>query len=182
MPLKRARGESLTGGTGDVNPQFYSITIVQTAADTAITQAYPVPIPRYPGSANRAIVMEILSVTFTVDDLVNVANTQSIVCVLSTATVANSAFAALIDPHTIAQFNLDFLFATAAGFQFTDARVNKLDLTDEAGHGILVGTDNLFLTMFTANTGRTNSINARIKYRMKEVGLAEYVGIVQSQQ
>lgn len=69
--------------------------------------------------------------------------------------------------------------------------VNWHDLTDGAGHGVLVATDNIFLTLQTAATvvGASATITAAtgfgecaILYRFKEVGLAEYIGIVQSQQ
>lgn len=60
------------------------------------------------------------------------------------------------------------------------------DLTDESGHGVVVGTDNLYMFMSSrycvgnvADPGMTGI--ARILYRFKEVGLAEYIGIVQSQ-
>jgi len=181
--MKRARADSLTGGTKDVNPQIYSFTIAQTVADTAQQQAFPVPIPRYPGSSSRAVVMEIIRVQFTIDDLVNVAGTQFVVCTLSSSAVPTAgAFAALTDTRVIAHQNLDFLFATAAGFQYTDARVKIFDCTDDAGHGILVGTDNIFLTLFSGATGRINTVNCKVTYRMKEIGLAEYIGIVQAAQ
>lgn len=68
--------------------------------------------------------------------------------------------------------------------------MNWHDLTDGAGHGVLVATDNVFLTLQTALSsiigtsvgGITGVAECAILYRFKEVGLAEYIGIVQSQQ
>lgn len=57
------------------------------------------------------------------------------------------------------------------------------DLTDGAGHGVLVATDAIYLQIFTtgvANTSETGRF--RMLYRFKNVSLAEYIGIVQSQQ
>lgn len=68
MP-KKADG-SLTGGTGDVNPQFYHVTcppvsITIPSAGSAAgssTQQFPVPVPKYPTSSGMSIVMELLKV------------------------------------------------------------------------------------------------------------------------
>lgn len=66
---------------------------------------------------------------------------------------------------------------------------NWADFTDGAGHGILIATDNIFLTIVAqgasidgvsynfAGQGRVDLL-----YRFKEITLQEYIGIVQSQQ
>lgn len=63
------------------------------------------------------------------------------------------------------------------------------DLTDGAGHGLLVATDSIWLTQYLSiaaagSIGFTSSIGtiAEIIYRFKKVTLQEYIGIVQSQQ
>lgn len=64
------------------------------------------------------------------------------------------------------------------------------DLTDGAGHGLLVATDNIFLSVQTTNIAFVGEsadsivgfVAADLIYRFKEVALAEYIGIVQSQQ
>jgi len=65
------------------------------------------------------------------------------------------------------------------------------DLTDGAGHGILIATDQIFLTQQTSlacltASGTADSITGFVQadliYRFKEVKLQEYIGIVQSQQ
>lgn len=51
------------------------------------------------------------------------------------------------------------------------------------GHGILVASDRLYIRFDTANSGvATNECVLKIAYRLKTVPLAEWVGIVQSQQ
>lgn len=183
MSRKRtASSDNLTGGTRDVNPQFYVIRLSQSAADTATDASFPLPVPKYPGSANRAIVFELMKVRFLIDDMVNVASTQALSAMISSRAVSlSSSLDARADPGTLASFSKDFLYATAVGFQYTDRDID-VDLTDKAGHGILVATDNIYLTVYSQLTGRVNTIVARLTYRLKEVGLAEYVGIVQSQQ
>lgn len=56
------------------------------------------------------------------------------------------------------------------------------DLTDGAGHGIIVATDNIYVTLFSAGTGVAAEVDVKIMYRFKNVALAEYIGVVQSQQ
>jgi len=56
------------------------------------------------------------------------------------------------------------------------------DYTDGAGHGMLIATDQIFVLLQSANTTQQNTAECRILYRWKNIGLQEYVGIVQSQQ
>src|SRR3546814_272955 len=89
--MKRARttkGASLTGGTGDFNPQTYSITIGNNGVDGRNTAGFPTPIPRFGSTGTTSPVMEILKVYFVVDDLTAMAAQTSIVCSLSTASLA----------------------------------------------------------------------------------------------
>src|SRR3546814_5157474 len=68
--MKRARttkGASLTGGTGDFNPQTYSITIGNNGVDGRTTAGFPTPIPRFGSTGTTSPVMEILKVYFVVD-------------------------------------------------------------------------------------------------------------------
>lgn len=68
--VKRMSG-SLTGGTGDVNPQYLTMALAQTAANNTITLAVPLPIQRLPTSG-KAQVLEVLKVFFRSGDMVNV--------------------------------------------------------------------------------------------------------------
>lgn len=56
------------------------------------------------------------------------------------------------------------------------------DCTDGAGHGVLVATDNIYITMNTNGWQGAANADFKILYRFKEVSLVEYIGIVQSQQ
>lgn len=75
-------------------------------------------------------------------------------------------------------------------FSTDNESIDIHDLTDGAGHGILVATDQIFLTQQTGLTSMggstadtiTGFVQADLIYRFKEVKLQEYIGIVQSQQ
>lgn len=56
------------------------------------------------------------------------------------------------------------------------------NLTDGAGHGYLVATDYIFAQVGSQNTNAAQFVDIKILYRWKNVGLQEYIGIVQGQQ
>ena len=92
--------------------------------------------------------------------------------------------------YVIDHFAKAFSFATTqplVGWDvgFVDTNPTLRDLTDGAGHGILVATDSIFLTGYVPSnwyTNGTNTVFVKLLYRWKDVSLAEYIGIVQSQQ
>lgn len=173
-----ASTKELTGGTGDVNPQVLNLVVTQSAADTATTGEAPLPVPRgFSPKKGKALVLEVLRVNYSIANLVTPGGNVSVSATLSTT----SAAVAETDPEVFSIFSVDGLFATAVGFSYFD-RVKIDNLHDGAGHGFLVATDNLFLTVSSSNTSAANRVVAKIFYRFKEVTLAEYVGIVQGQQ
>lgn len=83
-----------------------------------------------------------------------------------------------------------FLNHDLSVFSTDNESVDVHDLTDGAGHGILVATDNIFVScsisvgsvFVTQADAATGAASCNILYRFKEIALAEYIGIVQSQQ
>lgn len=196
MPAKR-KGDVLTGGTGDVNPQswvVYHAFSNPATTSTNTSTGFPVPIPKYPGANNRAIVMEILEVEWQILDAPLIGTNAAaggldLLAVLTTDPLAPANVLALAtSPKNISIFRRSFKNPLAASTSVQQYDLTEQDdLTDSAGHGILVGTDSLYIRVMgnsdntNASWPATNAIST-IKYRMKEVGLAEYIGIVQSQQ
>ncbi len=212
MPIKRRYGDELTGGTNDVNPQSFTLAIAPNApvlqagvTSTTAQQSFPVPIPRFPTVNGRSIVFELLDVEWVDVDLpvpsvaaAAGAGLFTYEAILSTNPVMPiNPLVACKDPRTIAHYRTEFAAfgAAAAASAYTyvqnfNATDTESDLTDKAGHGYLIATDNIYLYAYTyqlniagvASFGLGPEIVARLAYRMKEVSLAEYVGIVQSQQ
>lgn len=183
--MSRRRVGTLTGGSGDVNPQFLSTSLTQSAADTATTLQINVPIQRL-RDQGRAQVLEILKVKYSTGMVGGTAATEvnySITALLSTVSFGTTA-TTYQEPRVFSMYDKEKRSAfTAAGtyalgFQepFTD------DLSDGDGHGYLVATDSIFLQVLSANTSAANQVAVKIYYRWKNVGLTEYIGIVQSQQ
>lgn len=183
---RRASRDTLTGGTRDVNPQFMNLKVTQTAAD-AFTQAqFPVPVQRLP-AGNRAQVMEVLKIYFTSSQLTTEAAASTAHNMLVTLTTKSIVVAqATIDEPSVFGYygkNNDNAFTAAGtGLLAFDFEPYVLDLTDNAGHGFLIGTDSIYIQINSVATGNINNARVKILYRWKDVSMAEYVGMVQGQQ
>lgn len=185
--MKRGRkSESLTGGTGDVNPQKFVMRVPQTGADTSTLGQIPLPVPRTPTSSGEATVMEILKVFFYINNwnTPNAGNDSELLLQLTTNPNSSAVKDTLLaDPRSITRW----VTKIQAGGVGQDGPVIfplslAVDLTDGAGHGFLVAVDNLGLQVWSEGTGVTNVGYCDIMYRLKKVGVIEYIGIVQSQQ
>lgn len=177
----------LTGGTGDVNPQFFVMTAPQSAADTTTTTAFNIPIQRLP-SGKSAQVMEILKFIVDFPTMPVIAATtesgDNMVCAVTTKSFGTTAVTSN-EPTLLLFGRVQRFGAFTAGGSFGYQAASMpmvVDLTDGAGHGYLVATDQLYVQVQSAGTGQSNTCNVRVLYRWKNVGLNEYVGIVQSQQ
>lgn len=178
MP-KRSR-DLLTGGTGDVNPQWFKMKLTQITVDFSTTGTFPLPVQRLPNSG-RAQVMEILKIYMIWTNGVRTVNgfTRSIQVSTSPSGLTASTSTILTDGRTIFYFKHDL---PSNALDWNTEAPNKLyDVTDGAGHGILVATDSLSMMLTSSNTGSINEVGIWLLYRWKDVSLPEYVGIVQSQ-
>lgn len=237
MPGKSA-GNSLTGGTGDVNPQWYKLTVVDNtgAQDTSgvntalgpfVQQTFPLPIPRNRNAGgNKATVVEVLKLKWDVTILDNsgyggfaggtykwAGGTVYVNSQLTTKSWSSQpplSDGTIIDSNPAAFYTSPTLFFSStasdgvvAGGESEEGIHILRDLTDSAGHGLLVATDNVYLSQqvgvlshwpavaspFAGGNFQTIgynvtgcSTNCQMLYRFKNVTLEEYIGIVQSQQ
>ena len=185
-----ANKRQLTGGTDDVNPQYLSGALFTSAADTLTSNFVPTPIARIgPMSGATATVMEVLKIFVNMPDLpasALAAGTQNFKSTLTFLTSdPGSTAVSLGNPKVFASFeNKSIAAFTAAGTGMLGNRQDPdvWDCTDNAGHGLLVATDNIYVQCDTTNYGIVKDFNWKILYRFKKVALAEYIGIVQSQQ
>lgn len=187
MP-KRGRGsESLTGGTGDVNPQWFTMLASANFTTSPATTTVPTPINKFPEGSGRVVIMEILKVLLYISEssLTNyVAATGYQYEVYLTTKNYGTTEAPVSDGNVICKFQRDtFADAASTGRVAYDWPM-IIDLTDGAGHGMLVATDNLYLQILATSASVPSASFATLKilYRFKKVSLQEYIGIVQSQQ
>ena len=189
MSRKRVAGfELLTGGTGDVNPQYIHGSVTLSAANTVTEVTLGTPIVRVgPQTGGNAIIMELLKLYVNMpspDQEVAGATQRNFN--FGIATVAfGTTLMQMDDPRVIAQVtrNLDNAF-TAAGTGMLSNSTDPMvwDFTDGAGHGILVATDNIFVQGSSSAQAAADTFRFKLLYRFKKVSLIEYIGIVQSQQ
>lgn len=173
---KRSR-DSLTGGTGDVNPQFLSFVVAQTGVDTTTTVTTPLPIQRLPLSSSAlSQVMEILKIFISIGTAVETDNNVQVF--ISTKSISGPAVYS--DPSVFAGY-LRLIGQTVSGELLVTEPV-VWDLTDGAGHGLIIATDNIFTQVQSFGTGLANNVRIKILYRFKNISIQEYVGIVQGQQ
>lgn len=183
---KRGASDSLTGGTGDVNPQYWTLpSNTMSAANTFTEGTIPTPIPRVRVAGGKATVMEILKVFINLPeaDANNGAGGSNIFAQaqLSTKSLSGMSFA---NPAVFAyaEKNMRGAFTAAGTYGTVTHDPQERDLTDGAGHGLLIATDNIYFGMNTSGFTAAGSSSIKILYRMKNVSVEEYIGIVQSQQ
>lgn len=194
-----ASSRALTGGTNDVNPQPLRARVTLTALTTrtrALSSiALPVPVQRL-GAGNRAQVLEILKIDWDwrapfVGNAKVIGNgTVTITVSTRSNGTTNVPTFGCADPYSIMHIVEQAVpalpqttEADAAGY-VDFASSGTRDLTDGAGHGVLMGMDTIYI-QFTAKfqhnaTSTAPDCNLCIWYRWKNVGFSEYVGMVTS--
>ncbi|GAH28719.1 unnamed protein product [marine sediment metagenome] len=189
MSKRRRVDYALTGGSGDVNPQFYSGEGgTGEESNYAATSAYISPVSRgLPAPRGKAVVMEVLKIFVDLPDyeaLTSTAVANRARFISFSTRDLGAGFVKLSDPTVFAKYADEQVYAfTAAGTvcSFQPSTIS-LDLTDGAGHGILIATDYIYVQYNTTQFGAANvPFYWKILYRFKTVALTEYIGIVQSQ-
>jgi len=180
---KRAR----TTRTGDINPQYLVADVVLGAFNDYAVGSFPLPVARIGGSKTKAIVFEILRVDwyFGIEDQADLIHTQA--CYLTTSPDHSDG-----DTSTLATIGADM--ARPQNFANVVSRKDlvvqggtmenqpwSIDTSDGAGNGMLVATQNLTMVFADVDSTGVSSCSVHILYRLVEVGIQEYVGIVQSQ-
>lgn len=171
---KRVRGDgSLTGGTGDVNPQWMSSSLTQATADTAATGSIQPPVSL---STGENLAMEILKVML--EEVLPVQGvTSNVAFTLATKNFGTTQPALGIGDATVIARYARYTSFTTSG----EATVNPIvmyDYTDGDGHGVLVGNQNLYWTLTSTGTSQANRVNLKILYRAKRISDSELLGIV----
>lgn len=184
MPKRGRSGDQLTGGTGDVNPQWLNIISSANIGTSFATTTVPTPINKFPEGSGRVVIMEILKVMFFPGALVTPTTNSNLQMYLTTknfaSTVPTNGFA---EGSLIAGVMFTYNFATSGSSNTNWPMV--VDLTDGSGHGMLVATDNLYLGIIQSGANEpmtAATVKVKVLYRFKKVALQEYIGIVQAQQ
>jgi hypothetical protein len=199
--MSKKTKDTLTGGTGDVNPQYACISAIATANGAgAGNVAVPIVLPVLPNLASNsetAQVVELLKIYWDFGGLPSISTTQ-IYSYTSLRLAYNATTAALPTTSNNASIgNPLMIFETAVeqqgesisaafgggGFAYVNQHNDFTDLTDGAGHGILIAVPTIWfgVTISGWTSGGLAQGSVRILYRLKKVKLIEYIGIVQQQ-
>lgn len=176
----------MTGGSYDVNPQWFTLPQLQCSAPNTFTELnVPLPVQRFNTKSGKSLVLEVLKVQFFLpeSDTNPSAGGVTQFAQVQLGTIAQLAVSPL-NPQNIAVVGRNWRGAFTAGLAYETQTDNPLviDCTDAAGHGVLVATDSIFIDVNTSGFTGAAIFNQRILYRWKEITLQEYIGIVQSQQ
>lgn len=185
---KRNANGSLTGGTGDVNPQWFNMG-AGAASNAATWAEASQAIPNDPGvgSTTRKLVMEILKVQFIVTGTttLSIAADGAVRFYLSTQSWTAEPTLIQQTGRVVCKKSVhtsDDRAGAGTSVAFTNLETIE-DITDGAGHGVLVAVDTMYVGVVgTASSGLSGgNVSARMLYRWKYVPIMEWVGMVQSQ-
>lgn len=188
----------LTGGTNDVNPQFFRFNKAEGPQDanasTVVVSNTPIQAFTQ-GRGDRAIVMEVLKIFISADfQALRGLLIDSLwliwVAVGSGNGVPNGAQGTkdgMSNQNSFASYHYRLLVPATTFGGNNDSQMGKeIDVTDSNGHGVLIATPQVTLSLRQETTGGSwlqgPIITCGMLYRFKEVDLTEYLGIVNSQQ
>lgn len=173
----------------DVKPQILTInTGTATAVDQYVSAQAVLPVPRFGSTKTKATIFELLWVNWylAISEIQEALQSNwawlSTVETRVTGSTSNIILAGVdvLNPRAFA-FALRNKTLAVSGASNSIYPIH-VDLTDSNGNGILIATDRIQIT--GGNAGGTNPSNyvAKVAYRLVDVGIQEYVGIISSQQ
>jgi len=202
---KRVRADALTGGTGDINPQYvyFSADIpAALAPDNMMSATFTFPIQQFNGGQNFVPIVELLktSVNFDKETTLREAVGASAAGFLANWFTYRLSMGGADNPgsgtlrnaksqRTFYEFSINrgagagpaayVDFTTLQGAGETNGAIGPHDLnhTDEDGHGLLLygNTVTASFQFHTVTGGITVRSTAMIYYRVKNVSLQQYL-------
>ncbi len=161
----------------DVYPQFMSFSTTMSATDTTTSERVQMPIARRPG-AKKVTVIEVLSVSIDIAGDTFAAGDISTV-LLSFRDPGEVAVPTFSDPNVWFFYNSNTV-VTTSGLAFVQMPwKNRYDTG--GGKGFLIATDSIFTQVSSASQAGPLTAHFKVLYRFVEVGLQEYIGIIQQQ-
>jgi len=171
--MKRMRGDTLTGGTNDVNPQYTSTQIVESAANTFTQGSINLPVLRGKTSNGKYQVIELLKMMANITG--NDGATASVRSFSISTASKSTAVPNINDPDVLYHYD-DTITITTSGLYVQENPI-EYDFTDGAGHGLIVATETMFFQLQGVSQTNALTANVRIIYRFKNIGVDEFVGL-----
>lgn len=200
---KRTRVDALTGGTGDINPQYVYFTMDIPAAqplDQLLSASFQFPIQNFPQGANFVPIVEILKTSIMFDKETTLREAIGVAGNTTGWFDARLSMGGADNPGTGDRRNaksqrtfFDYAInrgTNAGASTYTDFQTiqgagecdntnsHSIDHIDNDGHGILLFGNTITLGMALHGT-TSNTISVRVTvmcfYRIKNVSLQEYL-------
>lgn len=170
----------LTGGTGDVNPQYLSGMLEQVVPDQTIVKQFTLPKSIVP-LAGKATVIEVLRVMAILrnpnrfDE--NDEHSQISFATFSTSNPGVAVQQGLQDGGVFAMFHqyVQGCSKDSGAYAFVIPHsICTWDCTDGAGHGVLIASDHFYVQLVSGGTLK-QFLTFSIEYRFKAIDLAAYL-------
>ena len=151
MTKRRRPNASLTGGTGDVNPQILTLSWEHPLAIPTHNVQFHSPVAKgLFAQRNYATVMEILKVWFFLPNYESPPVAGLVLhlrrCLITTTDLGTTiGDARLPTVLAICEDTESNAFTAAQGYSTNVSNVKEFDLTDGVGHGLLLATDYIYL-------------------------------------
>ena len=184
---KRGRGDILTGGTGDVNPQLLHASVALLGSGFTVYD-WHMPVLRQGTIAGKAQVVELLRLYWSMShpDIHNIelpGSWQNEVRAGLKWGAKPTTIPPLGDPSVLyrrAIFHeviIGGLYPADTGYinGIFDRQETEVDFTDGAGHGLLVFAEYLYLYIQHFANLYEKQIEATILYRFKNIGALEFL-------
>ena len=157
-----------------MNPQWMSFSEVQTGNDTATGGSVQPPVSL---STGTNLAMEILKIVLSIPNPPAAGTASQVTFWLSTKNFGTTApTLGMGDSTVIIQDSWTNTLATSGAT--IRNQLTAYDFSDGAGHGVLVGNQNLYWGIVSATTSAANRVGCKILYRAKRISDSELLGIV----
>ncbi len=161
-------------------PNYMSFTLSTSANDTFTTTQISSPVPRVGiGANNKATIMEITSAWFQLITVAMNGADENLQFALSTGGTP-TAIPTLSNPNCIISDKYKFSLVTTGGSYHPSLMIYSMETFD--GFGFLLATDSFHYSLDSNSTAGALTIDCRLYYRLVQIPITEYIGIVQSQQ
>lgn len=186
--MSKRSGGSVTGGTLDVKPQILTFSSTQATVNQYQVLTGNLPVPRFGTQKSKATIFEILKCYFYLGNEDKTDLSAGYFAYLATNDTGRNTGDTCSSANTSEDRGESNVLAyvewlqqvtTSGGYSRISPTV--VDLTDSNGNGVLVATDRLVFITGSLSATAASTFAVKILYRMVNVGVSEYVGIVQSQ-
>lgn len=167
-----------------MNPQYIGSKVTQALINGYYENAILLPRVLVPAKGNKAVVFELLRAWITSPDSPAIGTSK-----LVTSSNVGLALRAGSTLHDLEHVRVIFSWKRSSVNSFTSGgtgystweQTREFDLTDGAGHGVLVAVEYLYHFIMTGEYTAVQHSHLKLLYRFKAVALTEFIGMVQSQ-